>query len=179
MKTNAMFSVEACSLPDDALLRRYYKKGAYTDCYTTEISAAVTQSQYVFAFYTSPLFKIERVILKIIVARPSNDLQVQELAEGAVETFAAWRVEARSENQLLLADFQGRTRSWLMTEGIDERRTRLYFGSAVLPVKMVPVENHREGASTLGTGFNAMLGFHKIYSELLLSSARVSLEKRF
>lgn len=94
----------------------------------------MTQSQYVIAFYTNSIFKIERIILKWIVAKPSTDLQAQHLADGSIDTFAAWQVEDRSENQLLLADFQGRTRSWLMVVPLvvgDEVHTRLYFGSAV------------------------------------------------
>ncbi len=173
-ETITMFSIEACSIPDGALLGSYFREGTYSDCYTTEISAVVTQSQYVIAFYTSLIFKMERVILKWIVARPSTDLQAQHLADGSIDIFAAWHVEDRSENQLLLADFQGRTRSWLMVVPLvvgDELHTRLYFGSAVLPVL-----NSKTGTSSLGFGFSALLGFHKIYSKLLLLSAKTSLE---
>ena len=126
--------------------------------------------QFVTAFYTTPLFKLERVILKWAVSKPSTDVDAQQLASGAVDTFAAWRVEKRSENQLLMCDLHGRTRSWLMVAPLKTDRgpaTRLYFGSAVVPVKSVPT-----ATPTLELGFRALLGFHKMYSKALLSAAR-------
>ncbi len=57
-----------------------------------------------------------------------------------------------------------------MIESVESRngtRTRLYFGSAV-----VPVRNARTGRSALGLGFRALLWFHKIYSVVLLFSAK-------
>ena len=53
-----------------------------------------------------------------------------------IEKFAAWHVENRSENEILMCDFRGRTRSWLMVapvSTVSDARTRLYFGSAVVP----------------------------------------------
>ena len=171
-----MFSIESCPLPDNALLDSYQRSGAYTDCYTTEISGAVTHSQYVHALYTTPVFKLERAILTWVVSRPSSDAQVNLLAEGKIDTFAAWSVENRCKNQLLMCDYQKRTRSWLMIEPIgspNAPKTRLYFGSAVVPVK-----NIKTGRSSLGLGFHALLWFHKIYSVVLLFSAKSRLMKR-
>jgi hypothetical protein len=91
------------------------------------------------------------------------------LADGEAERFAAWDVENRSENEMLLCDFVGRTRSWLMTvpiKTVNGDRTQLYFGSAV-----VPRRNPKTGELTLGFGYQALLGFHKVYSGLLLYSA--------
>jgi len=173
--TFSLSTITASSLPTGALLSSYHKNGTHTDCYTTEISSTVTQSQYILAFYTSTIFNIERSILKWTVAKPSTDLQAQQLADGVIDTFAAWSVEERSENQLLLADFSGRTKSWLMTVPLtagEDHRTRLYFGSAV-----VPVLNARTGKSSLGFGYSALLGFHKTYSKLLLNGAVKNLEK--
>jgi hypothetical protein len=164
-------------MPDDALLGRYSRAGAYTDCYATEVSGAVSHAQYVMAFYTTFVFKLERVILKWVVSKPSTDVQARQLAEGSIDSFAAWHVEQRSTNQLLLCDFQGRTRSWLMVAPVvsaGKVRTRLYFGSAV-----VPVRNSKTGRSALGRSYRALLGFHKIYSKVLLCSAKSRLEKRF
>ncbi|MEN8205628.1 MAG: hypothetical protein ABFS24_06420 [Pseudomonadota bacterium] len=126
------------------------------------------------AFYTTRVFKLERLILKLAVSRPSTDAQAKQLAAGSIDTFAAWDVEARSENQLLMCDFRSRTRSWLMVvpmESTGGTRTRLYFGSAV-----VPVRNSRTGKVTLGFVFRALLGFHRVYSVVLLSAARSRLE---
>ena len=102
-----MASIEACELPYDALLRRYLDRGAYTDCYVTELARPVQQAEYVEAFYTTTVFKLERLLLSWLVARPSTDAQARELASGHLTTFAAWNVEARETDQVLLADFQG------------------------------------------------------------------------
>lgn len=165
----AVPAIAKCELPPGALLRRYLRGGAYTDCYVAEIGRPVTHAEYVTAFYTTALFKLERLILAWLVARPSTDAQAAALAAGTLDAFAAWTVEARADDQLLLSDFRDRTRSWLMVEGAGfngEPGTRLYFGSAV-----VPVTDRKSGQATLGTSFRALLGFHKLYSRALLLSA--------
>lgn len=165
----AMKLIELRELPQRALLSQYKQQGAYTDCYSVEVPRAISHSEYVEAFYTTPLFNVERFILAVLVSRPSTDLQATQLASGVVETFAVWSVEERAENQLLLCDFLGRTRSWLMIEAVENSNqtgTRLYFGSAV-----VPKLNAKTGQANYGFGFHAMLGFHRLYSRALLRSA--------
>jgi len=157
-----MFSIEKCKVPDDTLLARYSSvDDTYTDCYTTEISGRISFPEFVFAFYTTFLFKLERLILTWTVSKPSTDVQARKLADGEIDKFAAWIVESRSENEILMCDFIGRTRSWLMIALASDARTRLYFGSAV-----VPRRNSKTGKPS--PGFQALLGFHKIYSVLLL-----------
>jgi hypothetical protein len=160
-------SAQACELPDDALLRRYLGGGSYADCYVVELARPVSHAAYVEAFYTTAVFKLERLLLSWFVARPSTDAQVTELASGKIASFAAWNVEARGINQILLADFQGRTRSWLMSApDPDHRTTRLFFGSAVMPIV-----DRRSGQARMGAAFRALLGFHKLYSRVLLRAA--------
>jgi hypothetical protein len=154
-------AIQPCPLPEPALLRTYARNGSYTDCFATTVDRDVSLEQYVAAFYTTWVFKLERVILKWAVARPSTDAQAAQLAAGTLADFAAWRVERRAPDQLLLCDFMGRTRSWLMVAP-HETGTRLYFGSAVVP---------RAGQASIGPGFNANLGFHKLYSRVLLHAA--------
>lgn len=154
-----------CDLPADALLQRYRDNGAYTDGYAIEVADTVSLADYIEAFYTTWVFRLERAILAVAVARPSTDAQARALANGATDTFAAWTVEARGPDQLLLCDLHGRTRSWLMREAIDGG-TRLYFGSAV-----VPMADRRTGERRLGAAFGALLGFHKLYSRTLLRAA--------
>ena len=169
-----MSAIQPCSLPRGALLNTYKRTGAYTDCYATDIHGSVSHQQFVTAFYTTPLFKLERVILKWAVSKPSTDVDAQQLASGAVDAFAAWRVEKRSENQLLMCDLHGHTRSWLMVAPLKTDRgpaTRLYFGSAVVPVKSAST-----GTLAIGFGFRALLGLHKIYSKALLFAARSQLK---
>jgi len=166
-----LLSVQPYPLPADSLLGRYHSdNGSYTDCYATETAIPVTHAQYVNAFYTTFVFKLERFILTWTVNKPSTDAQAKQLAEEARDAFAAWTVEARAENQLLMCDFVSRTRSWLMIEPF-ESGTRLYFGSAA-----VPTTNPKTGKSSLGLFFIALIGFHRIYSLVLLYAARKRLE---
>ena len=163
-----------CPLPDDALLARYARTDAYTDCYRTELTGTVSFTEYVTAFYTTYLFRLERFILKWAVSKPSTDAETIQLAEGEIDSFAAWYVEARGENEILLCDFRNRTRSWLMVSPlIDDTgaRTRLYFGSAVIPVR-----DRRFGKPSLGWSFGALALFHKVYSVALLHSAKLLLK---
>jgi hypothetical protein len=170
-----MRSVVKSPLPAVALLQPYLRNGDHTDCYSTEISRSVTQPQFVAAFYTTFLFRIERFILKIAVSRPSTDAEALLLAEQKTDSFAAWNVEARTDDQLLLCDFQGKTRSWLMTERLapeDVPRTRLYFGSAV-----VRTAASKDEKRSLPFGFRPLLWFHHRYSLALLHCARRRLER--
>jgi hypothetical protein len=48
----------------------------------------------------------------------------------------------------------------------------LYFGSAV-----VPVPDKTTGKLVLGSTYSALLGFHKLYSRVLLSAASARLAK--
>jgi hypothetical protein len=165
-----MLSIEKRSVPTNTLLEKYSMNGAYTDCFSTEIPERVSFTEFIFAFYTTSLFKLERLILQLAVSKPSSDAQARQLADGIIEKFAAWRVENRSENEILLCDFRGRTRSWLMVvpvSTVSNHRTRLYFGSAI-----VPVQDSKTGKLSLGFGYQALLGFHRIYSVLLLYFAK-------
>src|ERR671924_2078513 len=104
-----MFSIETNQIPANTMLKQYSGNGAYVDCYSTEITGQVSFGDYIIAFYTTPLFRLERFILTWAVSKPSTDKQVRQLADGEVEQFAAWQVEGRSENEMLLCDLVGRT----------------------------------------------------------------------
>ena len=149
--------------------------GAYTDCFQTQVPGRVSLSKFIFAFYTTPLFKLERLILKLTAAKPSTDIQARQLANGSTSEFAAWHVENRKENELLMCDFRGRTRSWFMVNSMNtdsDPGTHLYFGSAVVPRRTSKTER-----PSLELAFQALLGFHQIYSVLLLYSARLSMQQ--
>jgi len=161
-----VLSVESSELPENALLQRYRESGDYTDCYFVDIERAVSQAEYIQAFYTTLPFKTERLILRWAVAKPSSDEDASLLAAGKVDRFAAWLVEARQEDQILLSDFRGRTRSWLMTK-VSGHSTRLYFGSAVVKEQDPETQEER-----LAKSFGLLLGFHRLYSRVLLSSAK-------
>jgi len=162
--------VRPCEVPRDTSLRRYKDAAGYADCYVIEIPGVITQQAFITAFYSSPLFKVERTILRFLASKPATDADVERLAVGGAATFSAWRVEAQSSSELLLADFTGRTRSWLMAlpavDAASKPSTLLYFGSAV-----VSQPRGGSGAPTMGNLFSALLGFHRLYSRLLLAAA--------
>jgi len=98
----------------------------------------VSHTEFVETFYRSGLFKVERLLLRVFISKPSTDLQARQLAAGELNEFAAWRVEARAVGELLLRAIDGRTRSWLMVSAAQEPgQTRLYFGSAALSANAV------------------------------------------
>jgi hypothetical protein len=164
-----------CSVPANTVLEKYLIHGGYADCYTTEFAEQISLRQFVFAFYTTFLFKLERFILYWMIARSSTDSQAKQLADGDIDNFVAWSVEYRNESELLMCDLNGRTRSWFMVVPADTKstlHTRLYFGSAV-----VPIQDVKTGSSSIGFMYRALLGFHQIYSAFLLYSAKIRLRR--
>ena len=177
-KTLAVPHIQPHRLPPLALLTKYANSGAYTDCFATEIARTVSYAEFVEAFYTGGLFKVERFLLRVFIAKPSTDVQARQLAAGELNEFAAWRVEARAVDQLLMCAIDRRTRSWLMVSAAEEPgRTRLYFGSALLPKPTPANSPHATGKSSLGFVFKALLGFHNWYSRALLSAAATRLAR--
>ena len=166
-----MFSIEKCPVPANTMLDKYSMNGAYMDCYWTDAPGHIPLSEFIYAFYTTPLFKLERLILWLTASKPSTDQGARQLADGVSDQFAAWHVEHRSENEIVMCDFLKRTRSWLMAKPANRAkniRTELFFGTAIAP-RMNP----KSGELSIGIGFQALLGFHKLYSRLLLYSARL------
>ena len=159
-----MPAIRTAELPARAFLQGYARVGAYTDCFRTDLPRAVSLAEFVEAFYTTWLFKLERLLLAWFVARPSTDAQAGAVARAEIENFAAWDVERRDGDQLLMCDMAGRTRSWFLAEpeGVG---TRLYFGSAVVPAMGA------DGRPRMGAVFRLLLGFHKLYSRALLGAA--------
>lgn len=146
-------------LPAVALLQRYAETPeAYTDCLTRDVAGQVDLAGFVTAFYKTPLFRVERFILRIIARRPSSDGQAADMAAGHTASFAAWTVEARTSQQLLLCDMGGHTRSWFMVAP-DGSGTRLYFGSAVVRKDTIVMK--------------ILLPFHQWYARALLKAVRL------
>ena len=152
-------------LPPDALPHEDRERGASADCYTTDVPLLVSHAAYVEAFYTSWAFKLERFVLKWTVAKPSTDDEARRLSRGELDAFAAWTVDARARDQVLLVDFMRRTKSWLMVAALDATHTRLYFGTVIMPVRK------KTGPPSIGLAFGALMPFHKAYSRVLLGAA--------
>jgi hypothetical protein len=152
----------ACAVPRDALLSAYVDRaGVYTDCFEVMLPGQANLDEFIAAFYTTWLFRLERAVLTLGLRRRISDSDVMALANGTAARFAAWQVESRAEAQLLLCDLSGRTRSYLAVAPKEGGVTRLLFGSAVVP---------REGAE-LGAVVRAILPLHRFYSKALLRLA--------
>ena len=161
--------VTPCPLPADALLTRYQEQdGAYTDAYVTAVSTDVGLYDYVEAFYATPLFRTEKALLRVAFAGKGRDWDACALRHGS-DQFAAWSVEDRSTDQLLMCDAAGATRSWFRVTPRDTG-TDLYFGSAVVP---------SAGTTDLPRLATALMGFHKLYSRALLASAAARVKRPF
>ncbi len=163
-------SVMVGRIPEAAFLKTYeYKAGCYVDCYYLDVPESVSLPDYVYAFFTSPVFRIERAMLRLFASSQSSDCDVKELATNKGDRLAGWRAMARDDTQMILAVGEGPIRTWFMC-GKPEAAfegTRLYFGSAVLPTKQSDT-----GKPEMGRMFRYLLGFHKIYSRVLLRSAK-------
>jgi len=153
--------VTETSVPTGTLIAAYAARdGHYTDCFEVAVDSPVPFTTFISAFYTQPLFRAERWVLKVLARAPSTDADVAALAQGRAQTFAVWSVEDRNPNEVLLAAKDGRTLSWLQSDN-----HTLRFGSVVVPVP------GRGGAPTLGPVFQSLVGAHKVYSRALLAGA--------
>lgn len=168
-----MTAVQPNPLPAGALLTAYRDAGDYTDCFITSVAGDVELPALISAFYSTWLFAMERFILKWVVKKPSTAQDILRLSTGEAEQFAAWSVETRHEDQLLLTDFRGHTRSWLMCRAAQEPgRTELLFGSAV-----VSPEHRRQLGQRRPDGYSVLMPVHRMYSVALLACARRKLAK--
>jgi hypothetical protein len=160
-------------VPDHALQASYLRQGAYADCYVIHAEGEISLAQFVAAFYTTWLFKLERWILGWTVHKRSTDEQAWQIASGEITQFAAWSMELRAPDQLLMCDFMNATRSWFMVApGAKTPGTRLYFGSVV-----TSRVNAKTGQRELGRSHRWLMGFHRLYSRALLRAARARLSR--
>jgi hypothetical protein len=174
--TEAVSPVQACPLPAHALLQGYRGRGAFTDCFCAVLPAPVALAELIEAFYTTRLFKLERVVLAVLARAPSSDAAARALAEGVDRHFAVWTVEDRDAHQVLLAERSGATRSWLMVQtaqtvhgdplGAAPGGHRVYFGSALVPRRAAAGQPPR-----LGLLVKLLLPLHTLYSKALLRAA--------
>jgi hypothetical protein len=163
-------------LPASTLLEKLQRNGSYADCFTLTLPIVVTQAQFVEAFYTTRLFKAERLVIRLLAGKCSTDQQAARLAMGTGNSFAVWKVTERTDGELLLTDDTGSTSSWLMAvpEPLSNQLgTRLFFGSAIKP-RQPPSPG---GQPQFGRLFHALLGLHNLYSRRLLEAAAHRLTK--
>ena len=164
-----MMSVNMAPNPEDGFLKDYDAiDGAHTDCFCTDIECLVTLEDFITAFFSTPIFKLERLLLRIFVGAKTTEEDVAALASGEASSFATWETEKRNQTQISLAVHNSPIRTWLKVEPKPETSTtQLYFGSAVLPT----LKDH-SGRPKLGVFICALMGFHMLYSRILLWSAK-------
>jgi hypothetical protein len=172
-----LFSILRDSVPEDALLIthrggvRPERWGKYGDCFAVTVDRAVNLAEFVFAFYCSPVFRIERLMLRVLVGSPSSDSDARAVADGSGASFAVWYVGERTVTQLLMCDRYERTRSWFRVVPMTGNRTVLQFGSAVA------ARGAETRSRSRGGGFRLLLGFHVLYSQVLLHAAKLGVMK--
>jgi hypothetical protein len=137
------------------------------------VARPVSLGDFVYAFYTSPVFRIERSILRILASAPSTDAEARGVSDGSGSSFAIWRVGDRTTTQLLMCDRFEKTRSWFQVVPMEGGGTLLRFGSAVAASR-----NRETGALLVGRGFRWLMGFHVLYSRILLGAARRRVTKK-
>jgi hypothetical protein len=165
-------SITQQPVPEDSLLNTYCG-GAHPerwvgqgDCFSVAVAQPVSLSEFVHAFYASPVFRIERAILRVLAGAPSTDAEARGVADGSGSSFAIWRVGERTTTQLLMCDRFEKTRSWFQVVPMEGGGTLLRFGSAVAANR-----NRKTEALWVGRGFRWLMGFHVLYSRVLLGAA--------
>jgi hypothetical protein len=157
-------SVSKAPLPEGALLQEFVDLGEYTDCFVVLVGQDVAFPEYVESFYTTSLFKAERLVLKFLISRPSTDEEARQISRNELHTFAAWKEHSRSDNQLVMMDFRQQTCSWFMLAPQMDG-TLLYFGSAVMR------KQETSSGRKMKWTYRCLLGFHRLYSRALLHAA--------
>ncbi|MEL7396055.1 MAG: hypothetical protein AAFN44_06750 [Pseudomonadota bacterium] len=161
-----MAKITQIPAPDDSFLHALAcQTGAYADCFEATVACDIPQSdafqRFVFAFFDSPVFRVERAILRLAGKAPKDRSDPKALALGETDAFAAWRVERRADNEILLVVLNTPIRTWLSLQK-EGSVARLRFGSAILP---------QEGKDIPHWAFRVTLPAHVVYSRLLLRAA--------
>jgi hypothetical protein len=170
-----VFAITREIVPAAALLNTFKggarpeRWGTYVDCFAVDCAGEVGLAEYVFAFYTSRLFGVERFLLRTLINAPSTHDDARALADGTTDKFAAWYVGERTATQLLMCDRYERTRSWFSVDAASNGGTRLRFGSAV-------AAKSGGEAPQRPAVFGLLMGFHVLYSEALLAAAKRNLQ---
>lgn len=135
--------------------------GGFADCFITQVPRNIPLATYVEAFYTTPLFLMERALLRL-AGHPSTDADARAVATGTSDLFAIWHNPIRRDGELVMQQTSGATASWFMVRPTEDG-TELYFGSVVRP-------SNRE-TKKMPLAFHLLSGVHTLYSYALLASA--------
>lgn len=174
-----MYAIVKQDVARDSLLATYRggagpeRWGLYQDCFSVPVDRVVSLSEFVFEFYSSPVFRLERWLLGLVLGAKASEADLKAVAAGVSKEFSVWRVADRTVTQLLLCDRFERTRSWLRVLPLGGGRTLLQFGSAVAARR-----NPADGTLKLDTLILSLLWFHALYSRILLWAAYLRIRRR-
>jgi hypothetical protein len=160
-----MTPIETPVPPGSLLGRLAAQRGAFADAYSLPCPRVVPLAEFVEAFYTTRLFKVERMLIGLL-GKPGSDAMARAVARGDGQRIAVWTVEAREGDELLMHEDSGATRSWFKVQAGEGGTTTLWFGSAV-----VPRRRGTDGQPRFSWVFHALIGFHRWYSRALLHAA--------
>ncbi|QZD91391.1 hypothetical protein K3162_07340 [Qipengyuania xiapuensis] len=164
-----MIQVTAPQLPPESLLARRRGPECYRDAFRASVTGEVSLGELITAFFSSRTFLTERMALHLI-GRGAGHAEIAALAAGRTQRFAAWEVEAREEEELLMHDFLDKTCCWLAVSSRGEDgaldgplpvpetgRTYIWFGTAVREFE--------------GPIVSRLRGAHRWYARHLLEAA--------
>jgi len=124
--------IQQIDIPADTLIAEHRTRiDGFADSFMTRVPQDVSLATYVEAFYTTPVFRTERMILGL-AGHKSSDQQARNVAQGEADRFAIWGNPIRRDGELLMQEASGATSSWFMTRK-DGEGTELYFGTTVRP----------------------------------------------
>ncbi len=154
--------------PQSAFARYLEVPGAYADCYAIKVKGAAKLEGYTNAFFSTWLFRLELLVLRLFGSSNVTEQDRENLARGASDQFGLWRVETRDQDEMVLSVGDGPIRTWLRVQPDrdDPSATLLVFGSAVLPR-----HQNRDGTQRLDRITQALTPIHQAYSILLLRAA--------
>ncbi|WP_299989607.1 hypothetical protein [uncultured Ruegeria sp.] len=162
-----MRQVEEHSIPEGSLLHQFAKRpGYHADAFVAHVGFVPSQSEYIMAMFDSPVFRIERALLALAAFKPSFAKDVAALALVENDQIACWKTVQRTQQELQMKVEKGRVRTWLMVEPAQGGASKLWFGSAIVPK---PAQTGKAGG--IGFVFRTLMGFHKLYSRVLLRAA--------
>jgi hypothetical protein len=126
----------------------------YSDCFTITVPSRISLQQYVQAFFTCPVFRVERMLLPVA----TSDSEAEAISRGTSGRFGVWSVLERTDDELLATwsvdGYSMHGATWFRVIEVPGDATRLEFGSSVTPSE--------------GLWLLPMMWFHVWYSRVLL-----------
>ncbi|MEO0370235.1 MAG: hypothetical protein AAF231_02160 [Pseudomonadota bacterium] len=165
-----MGKITAIPLPTNSFLNAATQQtGCYADCFEVAVPCTPLKddleayfARYVFVFFDSWVFRLERRILRLAGKEGTHHEDIAALARAETGRMAAWITRERGQAELLLAVPDTPILTWLQVAQTDSALL-LRFGSGILP---------QTDKSRPHWGFRATYWAHRVYSRVLLHAAQ-------